>query len=675
MTKAYLSRMTVLGLALLAGSSHADLLGGGGAPFIAQPVPQVTVAPAALAPQYAPLVIPARPVAGQVAAPAAKRVSHVEFSHMPSPATDDEMLSTYTRSVATVTYSDGSTAQFPLSYNTLFKNTDQISTVNGRSYAAAQLYNARMEPIKDLNGDPVVAETADGTSLLHAGNRLYLVNQWEYDSILANGQNPSKTEGWYSRMPMSMSLTRVEQQADGTLKVLGQEPVNFSAVDGGWIFCFGGPTPWGTHLGGEEDYDLYFVPGEKAHTTTQAGLKAMSEVYFGGSKQANPYDYGYPTEVAVKADGSYEVTKHYEMGKGTWEIARFAPDGRTAIYGDDGGYSGLFMFVGDVANNPKAGGTIYAAKWNQTSDAAGGAANIEWIRLGHGTHAEIDAMRRSGITIDDIFEYRLEDPKDSSFRPTRAGSAQTVWLRLKPGMEKAAAFFEPRRYAAYLGATTEFTKGEGVAFNDADKKMYYAMSYIQSSMKAEDGGPVDHIRLPENKAGATYTFDLSSTAKASDGSAIRSAYVPARAYVEDKLLGRPIAADAIGNTADPEFIANTDNIFFDEKMRTLFVGEDSGNHVNNYVWAYNVDTKQLSRILSVAAGGESTGLSVADAGNYTYITSNNQHLGEWISSQPKELNERLENRAKELWGVNQHGVPNYYLRADVGYIGGLPALK
>lgn len=673
MTKAHLSRITVLGFALLAGSGHADLLGGGRAPIIAQPIPQVTVAPATM---NAPLVVPVRPITQVSATPvAAKRISRVEFSATPTAKTEEEMLSTYSRSVATVTYADGSTAQYPLSYNSLFKNTDQISMVKGQTYAAGQLYNAKMEPIMDPNGDPVVAETADGTSLLQVGDRLYLVNHWEYDSILANGQNPSKTEGWYSRMPMSMSLTRVEQQADGSLKVLGQEPVDFSPVDGGWIFCFGGRTPWGTHLGGEEDYDLYFVPGEKAYATTQAGLKAMTEVYFGGEKQANPYDYGYPTEVAVKADGSYEVTKHYEMGKGTWEIARFAPDGRTAIYGDDGSYSGLFMFVGDKANDPQAGGTIYAAKWNQTSDKDGGTADIQWIRLGHGTHAEIDAMRRSGLTINDIFEFRLEDPKDSSFRPTRAGSAQTVWLRLKPGMEKAAAFFETRRYAAYLGATTEFTKGEGVTFNDADKKLYYAMSYVQGSMKAEDGGPVDHIRLPENKAGATYTFDLSSTAKATDGSAIKSAYAPTHAYVEEMLLGRPIAADAVGNTADPEFIANTDNIFFDEKMRTLFVGEDSGNHVNNYVWAYNVDTKKLTRILNVAAGGESTGLGVAGVGNHTYITSNNQHLGEWISSQPEELSKRLEAKAIELWGVNQHGVPNYYLRNDVGYIGGLPAIK
>ena len=64
----------------------------------------------------------------------------------------------------------------------------------------------------------------------------------------------------------------------------------------------------------------------------------------------------------------------------------------------------------------------------------------------------------------------------------------------------------------------------------------------------------------------------------------------------------------LGNIANPEKIANPDNVFFSNKMRTLFVGEDSGTHVNNFLWAYNVDTGKLTRILSQASGAESTGL-------------------------------------------------------------------
>ena len=41
-------------------------------------------------------------------------------------------------------------------------------------------------------------------------------------------------------------------------------------------------------------------------------------------------------------------------------------------------------------------------------------------------------------------------------------------LRLKPGMEQVASRFETRRYLAYLGGTTEFTKWEGKQSNDTE---------------------------------------------------------------------------------------------------------------------------------------------------------------------------------------------------------------
>ena len=600
----------------------------------------------------------------------------VEFSSMPAPQTDDEMLANYTKSVATVTFADGSKRDYPLSYVTLFKNTDRIARVKGKKYAAGQLFDADMKPIMEPKGDPALSETADSNTLLSVGGKLFLVTNWEYDDVLADGQEAAKAEDWYSRMPMSMSLSGLTQGKDGRLKVKRQQPIDFAPVNGGWIFCNGSLTPWNTHLAGEEDYDLYFVPGEKKFKETQAGVKAMSEVYFRGKKTANPYHYGYPVEVAVNENGGYQVTKHYEMGRGTWELAKFADDGRTAFYGDDGAYSGLFMFVANQAGMPKAGGTLYAAKWVQTSPdgSDGGTADFRWIRLGASNYNEIKALIDSGIKIDDIFEFSLTEKQ--GFVPTRAGSAETIWLKLKPGMETAAAFLETRRYAAYLGATTEFTKGEGIALDHADKKMYYAISYIQSSMKAKDGGPVDDIRLKENKAGATYTFDLAGGQKDTDGNPIDSDFVPVRAYVEPALLGRPMEADAKGNTADVDAIANTDNLHFSEKMRTLFIGEDSGLHQNNYVWAYNVDTKKLSRIFSVAVGAESTGLKVVDDLNgHAYILSNNQHQGDWIKTTPAELRTRLETLAAKKWGKNKHGTLNFRLDDHVGYIGGLPAFK
>jgi hypothetical protein len=96
------------------------------------------------------------------------------------------------------------------------------------------------------------------------------------------------------------------------------------------------------------------------------------------------------------------------------------------------------------------------------------------------------------------------------------------------------------------------------------------------------------------------------------------------------LVGEDISADALGNIGNPERVANPDNLKFSEKLRTLFIGEDSGRHVNNFLWAYNVDTKSLTRILSAPSGAESTGLHAVDEINgWTYIMSNFQHAGDW----------------------------------------------
>ena len=93
------------------------------------------------------------------------------------------------------------------------------------------------------------------------------------------------------------------------------------------------------------------------------------------------------------------------------------------------------------------------------------------------------------------------------------------------------------------------------------------------------------------------------------------------------------------------------------------------------VWAYNVDTKKLTRLMTVASGAESTGLQVVENLNgYAYIMSNSQHQGDWLSTMPKELSSILENEAKSQFGVNAKDVPNYHLQGRVGYIGGIPGI-
>jgi uncharacterized protein len=93
-------------------------------------------------------------------------------------------------------------------------------------------------------------------------------------------------------------------------------------------------------------------------------------------------------------------------------------------------------------------------------------------------------------------------------------------------------------------------------------------------------------------------------------------------------------------------------------------------HINNFVWAYNVDTKQLSRILSVPAGAEATGLQAVDNRNgFSYVMSNFQHPGDGLDSfAPTAVNiDDVKKAIDATYGINQAGA--------VGYIQGLPNVE
>ncbi len=604
------------------------------------------------------------PKAADKASDQDKQVVSVSFSDTPAPITADEMATTRTTSIATLTYDDGTTQTYPLSYHRLFGVTDKIG-----KYAAGQLFDRQMMPLKDPSGAFAIAETPDGNSLLSVADNLYLVTHYEYDWL--NGDGSKVT----ARMPMTMTLTKLEQaQETGQLTATGQYPINFSATNGIWIPCFASQTPWNTHLGSEEDYDLQYSPAftsapKKDYDSvggTLAGIASMRDVY--GHTQATPYHYGFLTEVVVSAEGKTTPIKHYGMGRGTWEMGKIMPDGKTVYFGDDGNNSMMMMFIAQVAGDLSKGGILYAARWEQTSEkgANGGEANLSWIKLGSSqSNDQIKALADTE-TFADLFTIGQFDAQtqrcSGQTQWIRAGSAFDECLAVKPDKAVAAAFLESRRMAALKGATVEFTKMEGIALNAADNRLYIAMSSIRDGMKAVSTAPTDHIQLKENKAGAVYRADLKGNVRDAQGDLIPSNHVATRMAVEVDLMGEPITPDALGNTAHPDKIANPDNLFFSEKMRTLFIGEDSGMHVNNFIWAYHIDRKQLSRILSVPVGAETSGLQVIDDLNgHAYIMNNSQHHGDWAATQPAEVASALKKIDK--------------FNANVGYLGGLPAIK
>ncbi|MBZ4231778.1 hypothetical protein LAN31_24445, partial [Mycobacterium tuberculosis] len=75
----------------------------------------------------------------------------------------------------------------------------------------------------------------------------------------------------------------------------------------------------------------------------------------------------------------------------------------------------------------------------------------------------------------DIMDLATTDPNDASYTKIHFGG-KFNWMRVKPGMEKAAALLETHRYAALRGGSMGFTKLEGTTVNAKDKIVYTAMS-------------------------------------------------------------------------------------------------------------------------------------------------------------------------------------------------------
>jgi secreted PhoX family phosphatase len=328
------------------------------------------------------------------------------------------------------------------------------------------------------------------------------------------------------------------------------------------------------------------------------------------------------------------------------------------------------MFVADNPGDLSAA-TLYAAKWNQMSPDGtdGGEAFLTWINLGHASHTEIKAAVGAGITFNDLFNTSTTAAAGFTAIKTGHEVAKVEYLQLKTGnfstgtpIATLAAFLETRRYAALMGATTEFEKFEGVAYNAKDNKAYTAMTRMTNGMENRAIGATEtanDIRLKKNSSGGVYELSLVAGRTDTSGATINSDFVPT--LMKAIVIGKDITADADGNKSDLNGIASPDNLSFSEHMRVLFIGEDSSNHVNNYLWAYHVDTGSLVRILSIPMGAESTGLQVVDnMKGRAYIMSNYQHAGDLNST-----NTTVYNRILPLINTN---------KAEIGYLGGLPAM-
>ncbi|SAI65666.1 phosphatase [Bordetella ansorpii] len=592
-------------------------------------------------------------------APGAQFVS-ARFVPMAAPSTAADMATTLVKSAMEVTYDDGTTVTYQLGYNTFFNTGDMVPDGNGGTILAGGYYDINNNPIIDRSTSTqrqFFSGCPDGTSLLKldnptvagvTGNTVFAVVQFEYTDFDLAGNSV------YGRLPSPYAVLTLDQNPEtGELKLVKYYNVDTSAANGIWIPCGASLSPWNTHLSSEE-----YEPDASAATNAQ--LTAFgNNLYANSGARARAYNYGHMPEVTVHPDGTGTVVKHYCMGRISHELVQVMPDQRTVLMGDDATNGGLFMFIADREKDLSSG-TLYVAQYTLTGNTGAGAGTLKWVNLGHATSEEIRGLAGS-LEFADIMEKSVTAA--AGFTQIKYNGA-TEYVRVIPGMEKAAAFLETHRYAALVGGTMWLTKNEGTTVNIKDKVLYSALANIRDSMltgNAANPGTGVGVTTRIN-AGGVMASTMGGGQADTDAVAINSDWVP-HTYTT-LFVGRDISADSLGNTCDPELPASPDNLKFSEKLRTLFVGEDSGNHVNNFLWAYNVDTKEFARLLSTPAGAESTGLHAVDELNgFTYIMSNFQHAGDFLGTMPAGLVSEIEPLIDAAYKDK--------FSASVGYITGL----
>jgi secreted PhoX family phosphatase len=449
----------------------------------------------------------------------------------------------------------------------------------------------------------------DHVSLLQKNGKLYMISQFE-----------CQVGAYY--------LNELQQDAQG---LLSPKPDTLRYISqkeefGGYVHCAGMTTPWESHLGSEE------YPADAKLRKKDGSLDPYYDYiadYWGGDlNKANPYYYGWVPELSIDTQGGVEYTKHYAMGRFSHELAYVMPDRKTVYMSDDGTNVGFFMYVAKRAEELSEG-TLYAARWKQLSGQKGGSATLDWIKLGSAKDSEIREMldpdhnvsTNDGLTFTDIFEEGMEEGLCKPGYTSINTEAGFECLRVKKGMQKAAAFLETRRYAAMRGATTEFRKGEGITFDAASSTLYFSISEIGRGMEDHakkgsrnsqyDQGGYNHVRLPYNRCGGVYALAVDESYRAIS--------------MKAELVGKAIK-DGFVHRCALDGIANPDNLTFLPNSHILVIGEDSTYHENNIVWAYHTDKRLLQPIILLPKGAEATSpFWHNDINGYGYLVLVTQH--------------------------------------------------
>lgn len=399
-----------------------------------------------------------------------------------------------------------------------------------------------------------------------AGGVIKVSNDPDFNAYVRTAEHEGYLFTNWEDRPGGMSRVKISRDMKGQWSADSSDAMmlDFSAVNGTWVNCFGTLSPWNTPLTSEELYYDDTADWNNQGFKDVKGPNAL-ENYLG--HYPNPYDYGYIVEITDPA-GSATPVKHMALGRYSHENAVVMPDRKTVYMSDDGTGVVFYKFIADNAGDLSSG-TLYAAKIKQLAEAGSAAADtslmISWVELAHGKNSDIQRWVREydGITSADYQAGQSSYISDAEIEAWAMGEAS----------DNRVAFLESRKAAVAKGATGEFRKMEGVNINlegandGSVPYMYMAMSEVSKTMSDDKGD----IQVAQNKCGVVYEMKLDSNYNVS----LMKPLVAGGAYDKN---GAP-------NKCDVEGISNPDNLLV-LANGDVVIGEDTGNHENNAMWLY-----------------------------------------------------------------------------------------
>merc|ERR1711939_352007 len=283
-------------------------------------------------------------------------------------------------------------------------------------------------------------------------------------------------------------------------------------------------------------------------------------------------------------------------------------------------------------------------------------ATVEWLPMPTPTSAQVKAANQTKFSSLFDFEECNADgscPSDG-YKATNTGKGCEC-LRPVIGKEALAATLEKRRYAGWLGCTTEFSKWEGITYDAANRKIYTAVSSVGRGMKnndaSRDKGTGNHIKVKENSCGCVMEMDVDDSLST----------INARMLT----CGTKNTDSAWDDKCSVDGIANPDNVAMIPDYNQLIIGEDTSGHQNDLIWIWDFNTKALTRIASTPYGSETTSPYWYTVGDWNYMSFVVQHpYGESDQDKHEETIIKSDGEKKKCTsGIEGH----------IGYVG--PIMK